>query len=239
MPEKMNHRSDVLLKDKQNEALKVMPLIFRENGYEVTVCDPKYANYSWIPDLSIYDDYPDIRTNVTEGRFGNNEDENTEDRDLLRERNLFCYSIFRISPIFAQSALYDGGNYNKTDAKRADISNFDRAYLVLKNLPNITSVRDKEGDTFLMMSNNTTHEAIILQEPQYEPAENVDNTEYDKEHPFRISAEGKKIFLLNTTQLKHYQSNMAALLQMSSELYAVRQKKSSRHKTYCILPQCV
>ncbi len=27
--------------------------------------------------------------------------------------------------------------------------------------------------------------------------------------------------------------------QMSSELYAVRQKKSSRHETYCILPQCV
>ena len=27
--------------------------------------------------------------------------------------------------------------------------------------------------------------------------------------------------------------------QMSSELYAVRQEKSSRHETYCILPQCV
>ena len=32
---------------------------------------------------------------------------------------------------------------------------------------------------------------------------------------------------------------MEILKQMSSELYAVRQKKSSRHETYCILPQCV
>ena len=33
--------------------------------------------------------------------------------------------------------------------------------------------------------------------------------------------------------------NTCVAEQMSSELYAVRQKKSSRHETYCILPQCV
>ena len=38
-------------------------------GYEVTVCDAPYANYQWIPDLSIYDDTPEIRTYNTIGMF--------------------------------------------------------------------------------------------------------------------------------------------------------------------------
>ena len=48
------------LMNKHNEAIKVLPVLFSQNGYEVTVCDAPYANYKWIPDLSIYDDYPDI-----------------------------------------------------------------------------------------------------------------------------------------------------------------------------------
>ena len=37
------------------------------------------------------------------------------------------------------------------------------------------------------------------------------------------------------------QTNAGEMIEnkMSSELYAVWQKKSSRHETYCILPQCV
>ncbi|MCR5335826.1 MAG: membrane protein insertase YidC, partial [Synergistes sp.] len=51
-PEEMNKRDTEKLADKQNEALKVMPVIFSEAGYDVTVCDPPYAGYTWIPDLS-------------------------------------------------------------------------------------------------------------------------------------------------------------------------------------------
>ena len=42
-PEEMNKRSDELLADKHNEALKVMPVIFCEEGFRVTFCDPSYA----------------------------------------------------------------------------------------------------------------------------------------------------------------------------------------------------
>ena len=45
-PMEMNKRSDETLMSKQNEALKVMPVLFDENDFEVTVCDPTYANYS-------------------------------------------------------------------------------------------------------------------------------------------------------------------------------------------------
>ena len=54
-PEQMNKRTDESLKDKNNEALKVLPTLFSQNGFNVTVCDPPLANYEWTPDLSIFD----------------------------------------------------------------------------------------------------------------------------------------------------------------------------------------
>ena len=51
-PKAMNERKDKRLADKYDEALKLMPIIFSENGYEVTVCDPPYAGYKWVSDLS-------------------------------------------------------------------------------------------------------------------------------------------------------------------------------------------
>ena len=58
MPYEINARENESLKDKNNEALMVMPVLFMNEGYKVTVCDPPYANYNWVPDLSIFDKYP-------------------------------------------------------------------------------------------------------------------------------------------------------------------------------------
>ena len=52
-PWELNKRDSETLVSKHNEALKVMPVLFDQNGYEVTVFDPTYANYQVIPDLSI------------------------------------------------------------------------------------------------------------------------------------------------------------------------------------------
>ena len=56
-PVEINKRNEESLVTKQNEALKVMPVLFEQNNYDVMVCDPPYAGYQWIPDLSIYDDF--------------------------------------------------------------------------------------------------------------------------------------------------------------------------------------
>ena len=52
---------------------------FAENGYKVTVCDPSYANYKWVPDLSIYDEYENVNTFISEGVFADEEVDNRED----------------------------------------------------------------------------------------------------------------------------------------------------------------
>ncbi len=226
-PQKLLERRDRSMLEKQNEALRLMPLVFLENGYEVTVCDPPLSNYSAFPDLSIYEDVPEIRAFVTEGAYeGSSGDESSEgilERERVRERNFFCYSIFRASPVLLHSKLYEGGNYNKTDRELHDFISYD-TYRVLEKMPDMTLVQSEGADTFLMFTNNLTHEPQILQEPEYVPAENVDNRQYDREHPSRFSADGRELVLSSGKQKTHYHVNMAAMLLVGKWLDFLREQ---------------
>ena len=232
-PEKINERSDLLLADKQNEALKVMPVLFDRNKFTVTVCDPTYAGYTWIPDLSIYDEYPNIKKYITLGKFSLEEYGFTSSAETnidLRMRNFFCYSFFRSAPVILQPTLYAGGEYNISS--RTDLQNggtqivldnnsasgytnkFMNTYAVLSNLKNISSVDNNAGDTFLMMSNDTTHEPMLLQEPEYEPSWKVDNSEFESADWKRTDENGNEIYLKHNYNMREYHVNMAAILKL-------------------------
>ena len=226
IPEEMNRRADESLKDKHNEALKVMPVLFRENGYDVTVSDPSYANYEWIPDLSIYDDYPEMHCFNASGKLGG------KDRQIMVDllcRNTFCYSLFKISPVTLQSILYDHGNYYAIDPDgtgnvatgqfvdsmyeaRGLSPEFVEPYKVLKNLGSLSEIDNDIDGSFIMMTNDATHNPCILQEPEYEPKYYVDNTEYETEHRYRYDDKGNEIELFDDVNMTHYQVDMACLL---------------------------
>ena len=236
-PTEMNRRSDELLADKSNEALKVMPVLFDENGFTVTVCDPTYAGYQWVPDLSIYQDYPSIRTFITNGRFAGDPAENAERIRRLLDRNFFCYGLFKTMPLFVQPVFYVEGMYCQSNAilekdyqTKEGMSvaygaelGFMNAYTVLENLPGITVFEEGDKGCFLMLANDATHEPMLLQEPEYAPADWVDNTEYDAEHAVRGDDEGRELRLGNVRQLMHYQSNMASLLTLGRWFEAMRE----------------
>lgn len=222
-PVEMNKRSDESLVSKHNEALKVMPVTFVENDFKVTVCDPVYANYQWIPDLSVFDDYPEINTYITKGKFGDAEQK--ESVIMNNRRNFFCFSIMKSMPLCVQSVIYNNGEYNQATESKSQIKDgmskavgtnatFEEAYNVLKNLSDLTKVTEDRTNTFLLMTNDTTHEPTLLQEPDYVPAEEVDNTEYDATHMDRFTLAGKKLNVQDDWQMSHYQINMAALLRL-------------------------
>lgn len=224
----MNKRDKEPLVSKHNEALKVMPVLFDQNHYNVTVCDPTYANYKWVPDLSIYDKYPNINKYITLGRF---EDKVSKLNKIVNnKRNFFCYSIMKTVPLFAQSALYDNGNYNsqgQVTAGQRLVNNFVayglnpafmNAYSVLENLSNMTKIKDDNTNTFLLMTNDSTHEPTLLQEPNYVPAEHVDNTAYESENANRYTVNGKTLKMETEEQYKHYQVNMASMLKIGEWL---------------------
>ena len=224
IPEEMNKRDAESLATKQNEALKVMPVMFLDEGYDVTVCDPSYAGYKWIPDLSIYDDYPDIKSYITIGKVSGEEARQKAGEELCR--NMFCYDIFKIAPVFAQVYIYDYGNYVSSKAGlngqyRRDLLHatgtdpgFMDSYGVLEGMNEMTAVVDGDKGCFLMMSNDTPHNPCMLQEPEYEPDPVIDNSVYEAEHPIRYDWDGNGIELFDETNVMHYQADMASLIKL-------------------------
>ncbi len=228
-PVKMNERADTLLGDKHNEMLRMMPVLFDNAGYKVTICNPTYAGYQWISDLSIYDDYPNMKTYMLRGKFSS--------EDLLqasidtRNRNFFCYSIYKTSPLAVQPMLYTGGLYNEADALagrkgRYSVTQtvksmrtavglpkkFENVYSVLYNLPSITTVTDDAINTYLSIDNTTTHEPTLLQLPDYVPAYQVDNTEFEQLPIIKHSIDGRELKIGTKTQIQYYHVNMAAYM---------------------------
>ena len=225
-PVELNKRAEELLKDKHNEALKVMPVLFAQNGYDVTVIDPPYANYQWIPDLSVYDQYPEIQTYLSKGKFSS-----VEQKQAMigqNKRNFFCFSLMKTLPVCAQTLIYDNGGYHRVSSELVYSSQiahnasqstgidagFMDAYNVLTSMSSITKVTEGNTNTFQMMSNDTTHMFTLLQAGDYTPALQVDNTRYDAEHADRFTLDGKKLKVESAFQMAHYHVNMASMLRL-------------------------
>ncbi len=236
-PVEMNKRDSEPLVKKHNESLLVMPVLFSKNDFDVTLCDPTYANYSWIPDLSIFEEYPEFDTYITKGKFES--DEQKEQSIAAVRRNLFCYSIMKSSPVSIQRFIYDYGRYRKTEVEgeyyysgqvtegtsvaRGYRRNFMREYLVVNNMSNMTEITQNGKDTYLFFSSNMTHEQAIMQTPEYTPQFKVDNRKYDAEHADRFTLDGKTIKVSTVNQMSHYHINMAALVQLGNWLDYLRE----------------
>lgn len=232
-PLELNERSDELLGDKHDEALLTMPVLFSEEDFDVTVCDPPYAGYisAGHTDLSIYDEYPNINALRVEGYMNPYVNAQVTVQFNTRKRNLFCYSVMRSMPLILQKVLYNEGNYNAAPTTSEDPFEIDysyenahessgydvtfmNAYFVLDQLDEVTVKSDNKRGSYLFMVNNLVHASTIVQEPEYEPAADVDNTEYDKEHEDRFTLNGLSAEVNNYEQLRHYESTMTALIKL-------------------------
>ena len=226
-PVEMNKRSSEKLVDKHNEALLMMPVLFSGYGYDVTVCDPPYANYQWISDMSIYDEYPEINDYVLKGYFSD-----VEQLRLVIEttkRNFFCFSLMKTMPLFMQNTVYGYGEYNQamSESRRSgkqtiiDLSTADgksnafvESYNIMANLSGITEITDGIDNTLLLLTNDITHEPSLLQAPDYTLENRVDNSEYDAKNSDRFDLDGKTLRIETTNQMMHYHANMAMFIQL-------------------------
>ena len=231
-PVELNKRDDELLVDKHNESLKVMPVLFMDHGFDVTVCDPPYANYKWNTDLSVYDDYPAIHKYAVTGYFG---DEQAKAQTIENnKRNFFCFSLMKSLPVPLQYIAYDDGNYHRAgDAELEAASTqvtagrsvadgmkqtFMEAYESLCHMQEMTQITDEAENKFLLFYNDAPHEPMMLKEPEYEPAAHVDNTKFDAEHEDRFTLDGQSIKVTSAKRMMHYQSNMATMLRVGEWL---------------------
>lgn len=231
-PGEMNKRSDTLLKDKQNEALLLLPVIFSSNGWNVTIGDPTYANYQWRPDISIYDGYEGITAYNMSGVFNNRMPALVnagEDLETRLNRNMFCYGLMKSMPYVLQPVFYTDGEYfnlnlvnysyagNSLHTQQGLFEWHIQEYAVLDALCDVTDVITDDTNCFFVLSNGSTHDICLLQEPDYVPAVSIDNTEYDAAHEDRFTVDGVTMHM-DTNYLTYaaYQCSMETCIALGN-----------------------
>ncbi len=230
-PIEMNRRKDVKLEKKHDEAIKLMPQLFQEAGYDIVLTDPSYAGYTWVPDLSVFDSYERVKAYNIKGSFTAEWPGFSEQIDSDWKRNFFWHSVTKIAPLALQEYLYDQGHYNawtyslgSTAVQKASPDlptqqigvkgSFLDSYLVLDKLSEHTRIDPSDSKNFLMMCTESTHEPNLLQKPDYVPQNRVDNSAFDDGKPIRMEADGKTLDIKRKGQLEHYHINMATMLRL-------------------------
>jgi hypothetical protein len=182
-PEAINKRTTEALVNKHNESLLVMPKIFLDNGFQVTVTDPPWAGYSWVPDTRIYDKSPELSVYNTKGAYTDIwlERNNTFDSQLLQlkskflKRNFIWFSFFKIAPLALRDAIYKNGEYWNTDKSAIDYTLFLGNYAPLVFLSELTDFKASVPHNSIIITNDLTHEPNFLQAPDYVPRPDITN----------------------------------------------------------------
>jgi len=173
-PKEINKRNSISLVNKHNESLLLMPVIFSNNNFSVTVTDPPWANYSWIPDIRIFNNYPNLNVLNTIRSFtgqwlDRNNFSNIYIKNKLLKRNFLLFSIFKSSPLIIRDTIYNNGNWWNTDTMIIDFNLILNNYAVLDFLPELTSSDSSDTNNFIILCNELPHEPYFLQAPDYTP----------------------------------------------------------------------
>ena len=167
------------LKDKYNESLLVMPVMFTNYDYKANIFNPTFVNLNFSYDTSIFakysninaysensdfieysinkffDDYKD-QTKEIQNIFNKqlyNEDLNSNDLTIKRA---FRFSLFRIIPSFLRKGFYDNSNWYIHE-NAISINNSLSEFSILNMLKHITMINEN-GNYFNFIHNNITHE---------------------------------------------------------------------------------
>ncbi|SCW54815.1 membrane protein insertase, YidC/Oxa1 family, C-terminal domain-containing protein [Ruminococcaceae bacterium YRB3002] len=233
-PAQMNKRESEALASKHNEALLVLPILFSHEGFYSSVIDLPYVNYSEVTDMSLFNNYDTIDAFSVDGALNSYFEESSQLETTTRNRNFIVHSVFRVVPMFLQDAIYDNGNYHSVGIQYNSNTDLDvivspqipydmssamgvsqefmNSYTALNEMKRITDICDDQRGGFVVMDNNTTHEANILQEPEYIPAPRINNNAYDLSHASRFNLNGRDMTVDNYDSMALYHVNVASYL---------------------------
>lgn len=225
LPQAMNQRNNQLLIEKHNESLKVLPSYFLGQGYTATVTDPPMANYSWIPDNSIFD--KKIHAVNLAGRYDKlwRRQHNMELAGFVladfMKRDFLFFDFFRVCPVSLRGILYDhGGWWSSIKYKAKDKNSWAiKYYSVLDYLSELSDVVEGAG-AYMAIDNDLPHEPTWMQYPEYEL-----QPEITEKGENRFGDEA--VFI-------HYHAN-AATLRMLGEWFAWMRSKGVYDNTRIVI----
>ena len=207
-PERMDARTDETLAFKHDEAYRVLPVLFSEQGYSVTLMDIPFPGWSWNGDYSAFTDIDNCFIYHVKDYYSNNTEAhvNTENR---RNRNIFMYSIFKCSPLILQGLIYDDGNYLSVGQDEYNIYDTLENYKVLENFDDMTQISNDYPGSLFIIDNETTHDVSTLS--NFDPYTPRDFTE-----GYYISDGNNMLYLWDPYQQGTYECTVAALRELGN-----------------------
>ena len=181
-PDAMNKRNTEKLVDKHNESMLVLPKMFLDAGYDVTVTDPPFSNYQWAADLTPFTPYPQVKVGALTGAYTDRYkqeysqviDATKISRDIIRYLPFF--SLMKIALPLFRPILYDEGHYVKVRSKYTNIDIFLDSYAQLYYMDKLVDY-EGDGNTYTFIGNESTHSPSFLQASDYLPMSQVTDTD--------------------------------------------------------------
>lgn len=176
-PFQTNKDTSKTVQQKHNEALLSMPILFNKEGYEVTVSDLPYENFSEQPVTSMYEPYPFINRVQCRGVYN---DIWYKQNNIVRsdikihkiKRNLLCFSIFKIACPEFRRFIYHREYWSSFDTFD-EFDAFINDYSSLSYYPELFDT-NTDKPQFIMIDNETSHAPIMLSYPDYKPAKKIE-----------------------------------------------------------------
>jgi len=220
-PDEMNARDKERLVDKHNESSLVLPILFSDAGYLVRLFNPPYSNYKGSGDYSVFQQYPEIDVMQLDGKLKDRYKRDHSDVlggetaaiHTLIEQRLPVYALFKIVLPALRSLLYDEGRYFLMQDSPHKLEYFLDAFSTLYYLPELTDT-DSNVPSYSFLVNDSTHRAVFLQAPYYEPQSLVTD--------IASPLQSNPIYKLH--EESHYHINAASILQVGKWLEYLKNK---------------
>ncbi|WP_295298064.1 YidC/Oxa1 family membrane protein insertase [uncultured Brachyspira sp.] len=208
LPYEMSTSGNYIIKEKHNEALLMLPMSLEKYGYKSSILEPAYANFQYVPDLSIFESYSNINAYNNSSVANDSIYEyllkdrnigyiNFNEQNKMKQKNrIVRFSIFRMLPINLRYDFYRNGNWFNIDNFNVNSSIY--TYSILKNTKNFISIKE-EGNYYNILHNMITHE------PQFF---NSDYLPYSESTNVR---DEDLLIYKDESSTKHFYANMASI----------------------------
>lgn len=178
-PYNMNLRNDEPMVKKHNEATLVLPKLFLDANFNVTVTDPPWPNYEWKGDLSAFKPYPDIKVaelgNAYSYTYSMEMGINLfNEPDKKCRTNIRNFSVMQCLPPFLREFFYKNC-YREGFVYVEYIDDVSQIHY----LPELTDFSSNKP-TYTFIDNETPHNRYAMEEPDFnKPA--INQEDYSKE----------------------------------------------------------
>jgi len=153
-PEEINRRENELLRDKHNEATLVMPKLFLDKGWNITITDPPLPNYSEKTDLSAFKKFPEVKVSELAGRYTVNylaqQNKSQRQVDVICKKQCKNFSILQMLMPDAKKYFY---NITKDEINE---TSFEHQYASLNFFKELTEF-SSDKNNFFFIENDATH----------------------------------------------------------------------------------